>query len=153
MTKSKVAQFNKNKNKKSNKSSQIRENQFKKPDELKDKWYVRFFKSFIALVVTILIYTFVIKILTQYGMVITQSAIEEKGLESDPVLILVFSVGLYSTIMAVFIAKVNVYKLIISLSNKSVEFLQRNLNHRKNKKDQAKNNKKVNDNSGRKSKK
>ena len=55
--------------------------------------------------------------------------------------------------MAVFIAKVNVYKLIISLSNKSVEFLQRNLNHRKNKKDQAKNNKKVNDNSGRKSKK
>jgi len=95
----------------------------------------------------------VIKILTQYGMVITQSAIEEKGLESDPVLILVFSVGLYSTIMAVFIAKVNVYKLIISLSNKSVEFLQRNLNRRKNKKDQAKNNKKVNDNSGGKSKK
>ena len=152
MTKSKVAQFNKNGT--SNQISKNRQNQFNKSNnDNKEKWYVKFFKSFIALVVTILIYTFVIKVLTQYGMIITQSAIEEKGLESDPVLILVFSVGLYSTIMAVFIAKVNVYKLIISLSNKSVEFLQRNLNHRKNKKDQAKNNKKVNDNNGGKSKK
>ena len=106
MTKSKIAQFNKHKQNNHN----IKNNNKKSNQELdkKEKWYVKFFKSFIAIIVTILIYTLVIKFLTQYSMVITQSVIREKGLESDPVLLLVFSVGLYSTIMAVFIAKVNV---------------------------------------------
>ena len=122
MAKSKVAQFNKHKRKKHvNKSNVKDDNKIsnktgKQESDKKEKWYVKFFKSFIATIVTILIYTFVIKILTQYSMVITQSVIQEKGLDSDPVLILVFCVGLFSTIMAVFIAKVNVYKLIISLS-------------------------------------
>lgn len=146
MTKSKVAQFNKHKQNNHN----IKNDNKKSNQELdkKEKWYVKFFKSFIAIIVTILIYTLVIKFLTQYSMVITQSVIQEKGLESDPVLLLVFSVGLYSTIMAVFIAKVNVYKIIISLSNKVIKFLQNRLNNRNNKKI----NQKVNDNNGGKSK-
>lgn len=146
MTKSKVAQFNKHKRNNHN----IKNDNKKSNQELnkKEKWYVKFFKSFIAIIVTILIYTLVIKFLTQYSMVITQSVIQEKGLESDPVLLLVFSVGLYSTIMAVFIAKVNVYKIIISLSNKVTKFLQNRLNNRNNKKI----NQKVNDNNGRKPK-
>lgn len=151
MAKSKVAQFNKHKHHHNNNAKKDDKNN--RNDEVKnEKWYIKFFKSFIAIIVTILIYTFVIKILTQYSMVITQSVIQEKGLESDPVLILVFCVGLSSTIMAVFIAKVNVYKLIISLSDKAVKLLQNGLNKQDKKTNKQKTNKKVNDNNGRGSK-
>ena len=111
----KIAQTQINKNKKSN-------------------WFVRILMSFLTGLATIFIYGIVIRFILAFMVSMTQSTIEDKGMSSDPVMILAFSVGISCALIALFIANVPVYSGIKKVSTKIVSFVQDKLNKKNDKK-------------------
>lgn len=123
--KNRVAYMNHQKNQ----NVQIK-NDSKKDDNgvKKTNWFFRSIKALIVGFLTIIIYGIVIKFVTGFLMSLVQTTATERGLTSDPILFLTFTVGISSAIIAVFIAKVNVYKLIMKGLDKSVNYVQNGLN-------------------------
>lgn len=79
---------------------------------------VKFISILVKLFLTGLIYYILIIGLTRFFLLVVSDSIENMSVNSDPIILLAFTIGLMCTIITIFITRVPVYKYLGILQNK-----------------------------------